>query len=95
MKEKVVQAHPNEARVAPKDRQEALLEGSLSIRATLGLTKAVQATAFLDKRDAAYPEDVKRLLPYAFAHRLNYKKDASHNACFDFLQEVCKRVKVP
>lgn len=76
-------------------RKDPLLEGSISIRATLGLTKSLQALALLRKRDAVYPEDVKYLLPYCFAHRLTYKKDASHDGCFNYLQKVCLKVTSP
>lgn len=76
-------------------RKDPLLEGSISIRATLGLTKSLQALALLRKRDAVYPEDVKYLLPYCFAHRLTYKKDATHDGCFNYLQKVCLKVTSP
>jgi MoxR-like ATPase len=42
----------------------------VSPRGTVALHKAVQAIAFLDGRDYALPDDVKKMTPHVFAHRL-------------------------
>jgi MoxR-like ATPase len=42
----------------------------ISPRGTLGLMRAAQARAFLNDRDFITPEDVKKLTPYIFGHRL-------------------------
>lgn len=42
----------------------------LSTRAGLALIRCAKAQAFLQRRSFVLPEDVKRTLPYVFAHRL-------------------------
>ncbi len=48
---------------------EAVILGA-SPRGTVALQRAVQAEAFLEGRDYAIPDDVKRLAPHVLAHRL-------------------------
>ena len=42
----------------------------VSPRGTVALQRAVQAEAFLEGRDYAIPDDVKRLAPHVLAHRM-------------------------
>lgn len=42
----------------------------VSPRGTVALQRAVQAQAFLEGRDYAIPDDVKRLAPHVLAHRM-------------------------
>jgi MoxR-like ATPase len=48
---------------------EAVMLG-VSPRGTVALQRAVQAEAFLEGRDYAIPDDVKRLAPHVLAHRM-------------------------
>ena len=47
-----------------------------SPRATLHLLRAAKAAAALDDRDHVLPDDLQRLLPAVFAHRLLLSTDA-------------------
>jgi MoxR-like ATPase len=53
---------------ATRQDEEVIL--GVSPRGTVSLHRAVQAMAFLEGRDYAIPDDVKRLAPYVLAHRL-------------------------
>jgi len=47
-----------------------------SPRATIALYKGGRAAAYLDGRDYVIPDDVKRLAPAAFGHRISVKSEA-------------------
>jgi MoxR-like ATPase len=71
------------------------LIGTLSIRATLALTRAAQAASLINDNSAVYPEAIKRVLPYCFAHRIQYQAEPTHQACLDYLQALCVRLPTP
>ncbi|MBX2847129.1 MAG: MoxR family ATPase, partial [Acidiferrobacterales bacterium] len=52
----------------------------LSPRAGLQWLQAAKALAFIDKRDAVLPEDIKQLAPYTAAHRLHCNDGADTNS---------------
>jgi MoxR-like ATPase len=47
-----------------------------STRATIALYKGSRALAFLEGRDFTIPDDVKKLLPTVFGHRIRLKPEA-------------------
>ncbi len=51
-------------------RQDDEIALGVSPRGTVALQRAIQAYAFLQKRDYAIPDDVKFLAPYVLAHRI-------------------------
>jgi MoxR-like ATPase len=67
MKEKLMQYITDMIRLTREEERFVL---GASPRATLQLTKAVQAVAYLAGRDYAIPDDVKKIAPLVLAHRL-------------------------
>jgi MoxR-like ATPase len=53
---------------ATREDEEIVL--GVSPRGTVALVKAVQAYAYLEDREFAIPDDVKRLAPYVLSHRM-------------------------
>ena len=51
-------------------RQDEEITLGVSPRGAIALYRAIQALAFLEGRDYAIPDDVKRLTPHVLAHRL-------------------------
>ncbi len=51
---------------------EAFVTGA-SARAALALMRTAQAAAYLDGRQAVYPDDIKQMLPHVLAHRLTLR----------------------
>lgn len=76
------------------------LELGVSPRGTLSLFRAAQALALVEGRDFCLPDDIKRLVVPAFAHRIivssRYSSAIrrSHEA-EQILQEILQKVKVP
>ncbi len=68
-----------------------------SARAGLALMRASQAGAFLDGRDAVYPDDVKRLAPGVLGHRLPLKHRVrkSGGSVKHAIQEILSKITVP
>jgi MoxR-like ATPase len=85
----------------PKDYQleklEPLIEYGASPRASIGLTVAAKAHAFLNGRGYATPEDVKALAPDVMRHRLilTYEAEAQNLKTDDLIAQVLNKVKVP
>lgn len=82
--------------VSQTRRHPALLLGA-SPRASLALTKALRAYAFLNDRDYVIPDDVKELAPYVLCHRLILRPEASMDGLTQasVLDQVLQSVKVP
>lgn len=78
-------------------RQHPSLVLGASPRASLALTRALRAYAFMQDRDYVLPDDVKELAPYVLCHRLILKPEAAMDGLTqaDVLQSVLQSVKVP
>jgi MoxR-like ATPase len=74
-----------------------LLEYGASPRASLGLTTAAKARAFLKGRGYATPEDVKALAPDVLRHRLilTYEAEAQDLSADGVIQRILAKVPVP
>ncbi len=81
-------------------RESEALELGVSPRGTLSLYRAAQALALVEGRDFCLPDDIKRLVVPAFAHRIivssRYSSAVrrSHEA-EQILQEILLKTKVP
>ncbi|SFC04794.1 AAA family ATPase [Pseudoalteromonas denitrificans] len=64
----------------------------LSPRASIALTRAAQAWAFIDGRDFVTPDDVQMIFPSVVEHRLNINSGIHQG---ELAQELLKEVKVP
>jgi MoxR-like ATPase len=75
----------------------ALIEYGASPRASIGLTIAAKAHAFLNGRGYATPEDVKALAADVMRHRLilTYEAEAQNLKTDDLIAQVLNKVKVP
>jgi MoxR-like ATPase len=58
-------------RIANAARQHRELTSNLSPRASLALMRAAQASAYLEKQSAVYPDDVKRVALAVLRHRVS------------------------
>jgi MoxR-like ATPase len=81
-------------------REAEALELGVSPRGTLSLYRSAQALALIEGRDFCLPDDIKRLVVPAFAHRIivssRYSSAVrrSHEA-EQILQEILLKIKVP
>jgi MoxR-like ATPase len=69
-----------------------------STRAALNLYRAAQATAFLEGRDFAVPDDVKTMVVPVLAHRLlskRWSQGLKDDLAASALQEILDRTRVP
>jgi MoxR-like ATPase len=68
-----------------------------SPRASINLTAAVRAMAFLRRRGFVIPEDVKELAPDILRHRviLSYEAEAEEMTPDDVIQKILASVEVP
>ena len=71
------------------------LWSGLSARASIALMRASQATAFLEGRDAVYPDDVKRVVPAVLGHRLHSKTATNLATSRSAVSEVLMATPVP
>jgi MoxR-like ATPase len=76
---------------------EELIEYGTSPRATLFLTRASRARAYLHGRDYVMPDDVKRMAPLVLRHRLRttYEADARGIGVDEVLRRVLTAVPAP
>lgn len=74
-----------------------MIEYGASPRASLGLTTASKARAFLDGRGYATPEDVKALAGDVMRHRLilTYEADAQNVKAEELIAQILNKVPVP
>ncbi len=85
----------------PKDYQldklTPLIEYGASPRASIGLTIAAKARAFLNGRGYASPEDVKALAGDVMRHRmiLTYEAEAQNMTTDDVINQILNKVPVP
>ncbi len=75
----------------------ALIEYGASPRASMGLTVAAKARAFLSGRGYAIPEDVKALAPDIMRHRLilTYEAEAQNLTSDGIIEQILNKVPVP
>jgi MoxR-like ATPase len=75
----------------------ALVEFGASPRATLALSLAAKAEAFLDGRGYVVPQDVKNLAMDVLRHRVatTYEAEAEEKTSEDVIQAVLDHVPVP
>lgn len=85
---------PNEYQL---EKLAPLIEYGASPRASIGLTVAAKAHAFLNGRGYATPEDVKALAADVMRHRLilTYEAEAQNLKTDDLIAQVLNKVKVP
>ncbi|MFO0805205.1 MAG: MoxR family ATPase [Gemmataceae bacterium] len=78
-----------------RERDDIVL--AASTRAALGLYRAAQASALLDGRDYAVPDDVKRMAEPVLAHRLVTRawSAAGHADAAPVVREILKQVEAP
>jgi MoxR-like ATPase len=79
------------------EKLSSLLEYGASPRASLGLTQAAKARAFLKGRAYATPEDVKALAPDVLRHRLilTYEAEAQNVSADAIVTQILAKVPVP
>jgi MoxR-like ATPase len=88
-------------RVVAATRDSEMLDLGVSPRGTLALFRAAQALALTEGRDYCVPDDIKRLIPPVFAHRLvvNSRFSSSFHRRSEeaesALREIMKTVSVP
>jgi MoxR-like ATPase len=68
-----------------------------SPRATINLTLAARAAAFLDGRGYVTPQDVKKLAPDVLRHRVtvSYEAEAENITSDDLIQKILDTLPVP
>ena len=68
-----------------------------SPRATINLTLAARAAAFLDGRGYVTPQDVKKLAPDVLRHRVavSYEAEAENITSDDIIQKILDTLPVP
>ena len=73
------------------------IEYGASPRATIALTVASRAHAFVKHRGYVTPEDIKAIGPYVLRHRvlLTYEAEAEEITAEDIVQRVFEVVEVP
>lgn len=81
-------------------RESEALELGVSPRGTLSLYRAAQALALVEGRDFCLPDDIKRLVVPAFAHRIMVSSRYSSavrrsHESEQILQEMLQKVRVP
>jgi MoxR-like ATPase len=79
------------------DRLTPLIEYGASPRASIGLTVAAKARAFLNGRGYATPDDVKALAPDVMRHRLilTYEAEAQNLTTDNVISQILGKVPVP
>ena len=76
---------------------EGLIQYGVSPRATISLTLAAKANAFLQGRGFVVPQDVKELAPDVLRHRLiiTYEAEAEEKTADDIVRALLDHVPVP
>lgn len=77
-------------------REHASVEIGVSPRGMLALMRAAQARAYMNARNYVIPEDIKKLVPYVFAHRLILTMEGSiQTTASEVVEEIIRNVPVP
>ena len=73
------------------------IQTGASPRATINLTLAARAAAFLDGRGYVTPQDVKKLAPDVLRHRVavSYEAEAENITSEDIIQKILDTLQVP
>ena len=79
--------------IATRNHQSIIL--GVSPRGSQLLMRAAQASAFLDGRDYVIPDDIKRLAPCVFGHRIIPKVKSQRISYADIIERVLETVAVP
>jgi MoxR-like ATPase len=82
---------------AAKVDVEGYIQTGASPRATINLTLAARAAAFLDGRGYVTPQDVKKLAPDVMRHRIavSYEAEAENINSDDVIQKILDTLPVP
>jgi MoxR-like ATPase len=85
------------ADITRSTREERMLSLGASPRATVALFRAARATAVLEGRDYATPDDVKGVAPAVLRHRiaLSPELEVEGRSTDDVLTAVLARVRAP
>ncbi|SET35380.1 MoxR-like ATPase [Oceanobacillus limi] len=79
-----------------ESREHHEVELGVSPRGMLAIMRAAQARAFLANRDFVTPEDIKKLVPYVFEHRLILSMEGSiKKTTQQVVDEIIQAVPVP
>jgi len=79
-----------------KTREHEDIELGVSPRGMLALMRAAQARAFLDDRNYVIPEDIKKLVPYLFSHRIILTMEGEMRKSPEMIvEEILKVVPLP
>lgn len=83
--------------ISNSTRKDGSLKLGASPRGTLMLFRASQAAAFADGRAYVLPDDVQRLAPHVFAHRLVLNTKAKYDGTtkVSVIQDIVNRIPVP
>ena len=75
----------------------AYIQNGASPRATINLTVAARASAFLQGRGYVTPQDVKDLAPDVLRHRLmvSYEAEAENISAEDIIKKILETLPVP
>jgi len=79
-------------RILTHTRDSGHYHSGLSPRAGLGLLRAGQAWAMLEKRDHVLPEDIQAVLPSVVSHRLQRREEDSPE---DWIDQLIHQVAIP
>ena len=84
-------------RLAKATRKHPQVAIGVSPRAALGMVKCAKAYAAMQDRDYVLPDDIKKLVPYVFAHRMqtNHYSFTQDNDIEKILKDVLTEVEVP
>lgn len=81
--------------IATATRQHASVILGVSPRGSQLLLRASQANAFIEGRDYITPDDIKRLAPSVFGHRVIPKVKSQRISYADIIERVLETVAVP
>ena len=84
-------------RLAKATRNHPQIAIGVSPRAALGMVKCAKAYAAMQGRDYVLPDDIKRLVPYVFGHRIqtNHYSFTQDNDVEKILKGIMAEVNVP
>jgi MoxR-like ATPase len=85
------------ARLAEATHQNKDFASGISSRGVLALMHCSQAYAWLYSREFVYPDDIKKMLPYVFVHRLALKNRFANagKRIINYIKKILDEVPVP
>ena len=84
--------------IANATREHKAIKLGVSPRATVAIYRAAQAKALISDRDYCIPDDIKRLSPPVFAHRLittEHALDSGTGSGTALIEDILSYIKVP